>query len=159
MTSKLTGRGVLVWLLIFFLPVIAVNVCFIYVAVSTFRGEDEQKPYLQGVEYSQTLARRAEQSRLGWSATIGAERLASGRVRVAVALRAPNGAAAQDVRLTGELRHPMDETRDHALNLVKVRAGEYQADVADVGPGTWDVVVKTSADTTPFEASRRLWVP
>ncbi|HUO92430.1 MAG TPA: FixH family protein [Rhizomicrobium sp.] len=158
MTGELTGRGVLAWLSAFFLAIMAVNAYFVYAAVSTFRGEDEQKPYLQGVEYGQTLARRAEQKRLGWTATIGAERLPSGDVRVNIALRDSKGAPAHDMALSGELRHPTDETRDHPLRLIELRTGQYVAEVAGVGPGAWDVVVTSSAKDTPFEASRRLWV-
>lgn len=159
MTRKLTGRGVLAWLSIFFLSIMVVNAYFIYAAVSTFRGEDEQKPYLQGIEYGETLARRAEQARLGWSASIGTKRLPSGQLRVQIAVHDANGAPARDIELTGELRHPADETRDHPLHLVQVTSGEYQADVAGVRPGAWDIVVSSSPHNVPFEASRRLWVP
>ena len=159
MTRELTGRGVLAWLSFFFISIFAVNAYFIYAAVSTFRGEDEQKPYLQGIEYGQTLARRAEQTRLGWKAAIVVKRLPSGYVRVDIALRKADGAPARDVKLGGELRHPADETRDHPLRLVEVRTGEYEADVAGVSVGAWDVVVNSSPNGAPFEASRRLWVP
>ncbi|HEY1878254.1 MAG TPA: FixH family protein, partial [Rhizomicrobium sp.] len=66
MTGRLTGRGVLIWLFGFFAVIFAMNIYFIMVSSRTFRGEDEQKPYLQGVEFNQTLARRAEQESLGW---------------------------------------------------------------------------------------------
>lgn len=159
MTKELTGRGVLAWLVVFFLLIFAVNGYFIFAAVSTFRGEDDQKPYLQGVEYGTTLARRAAQARNGWSATIGADRLQSGKIRVEVMLKQQNGAPEGKVRLVGELRHPSDETRDRVLRLTEVRDGDYQAVVGGVSVGAWDVIVKTSSDATPFEASRRLWVP
>lgn len=157
MTNRLTGRGVLLWLLAFFVPVFAINAYFIYASVSTFRGEDEQKPYLQGVEYNETLAHRAEQARLGWTATIGANRLPSGKVRVEVVLRQPNGRPAEPQRLDAQLRHPADETRDHELRLLAVGEGAYRGDVGNVSTGFWDVVV--TSKQVPFEASRRLWVP
>ena len=59
--NKLTGRGVLLILAGFFGVIILTNAIFITAAVRTFRGEDEAKPYLQGVEYNRTLVRRAEQ--------------------------------------------------------------------------------------------------
>lgn len=157
MTRELTGRKVLIWLVASFAVVFAVNIYFIVIAVQTFRGEDEQKPYLQGVEYNQTLARRAEQEKLGWKASIGAQRLASGAVRVAVTLKQPNGAPETKQNLTGELRHPADETRDRALRLHEAGPGEYVAEIPGVSAGAWDVIV--AAQQSPFEASRRLWVP
>ncbi len=75
----------------------------------TFRGEDEQKPYLQGVEFNQTLARRAEQTALGWKATITATRLVRGDVRIEITIRDRGGKPVAELGLTGELRHPADE--------------------------------------------------
>jgi len=159
MRRELTGRKVLVWLVASFGVVLAVNIYFIVIAVKTFRGEDEQKPYLQGVEYNQTIARRAEQEKLGWKAAIGATRLPTGAVRVAVTLKQANGAPETNVSLTGELRHPADETRDRPMRLLEASPGEYVAELSGVKMGAWDVIVTTQAQQSPFEASRRLWVP
>ena len=157
MTRPLTGRGVLLWLAGFFLCVIAVNAGFVVASVKTFSGEDEQKPYLQGVAYNRILARRAGQRKLGWRASLAAERIA-GAVRIRLALAAPDGTPERGLALHGELRHPMDENRDRAMTLKEVGAGLYQADIAGVAPGAWDVVVETADDQPPFEASRRLWL-
>ena len=156
MNRPLTGRGVLLWLGAFFACVVAVNVGFIVTSVNTFRGEDEQKPYLQGVEYNQTLARRAEQARLGWRASISAERLANGHVRLNFDLK---GAGNAEPKFTAELRHPADENRDKQLRVVRQGGGRFSADAGAVSAGAWDVIL-TSADTkAPFEATTRLWVP
>lgn len=157
MTRSLSGRAVLLWLLAFFIPVIAVNVYFIIISVTTFRGEDEQKPYLQGVEYNTTIERRVEQEALGWKSTIAAQRLPSGAVQIAVSIRQASGAPESQVRLTGELRHPADETRDRPLTLVPLGDGQYRAEVPSVSKGAWDVIV--NSDSAPFEAMRRVWIP
>ena len=72
MIKTLTGRGVLLCLAGFFGLIFVTNAIFITEAVKTFRGEDEQLPYLQGVAYNQTLEHRAQQARLGWQASIAA---------------------------------------------------------------------------------------
>ena len=113
--KKLTGRGVLLILAGFFGVVILTNVIFITAAVRTFRGEDEAKPYLQGVEYNHTLARRAEQARLGWRASIDDRRLPSGMVLLTVDVRQPDGKPPSNVVLMGALRHPADEHRDREV--------------------------------------------
>jgi nitrogen fixation protein FixH len=158
MTKPLTGRHVLICLVGFFAFIIAVNAWFITESVRTFRGEDEQKPYLQGVAYNRTLARRAEQQRLGWHATIAADRLQRDRVRIVVAIARADGAPQSGERLNGELRHPMDENRDKPLRLKETAAGRYEGEVAGIPAGTWDVVVTAVPGQTPFEASRRLWL-
>jgi len=159
MNRSLSGRDVLVWLAGFFGIIIAVNIWFVMASLRTFSGEDEQKPYLQGVAYNQTLARRAEQSALGWRATIATSRLESGAVRISVILNRPDGTPESGLTLTGELHHPADEGLDRTLHLEEKARGLYQAELAGIHRGEWDVIVATAANLPPFEARRRLWVP
>ena len=154
--KPLTGRTVLIWLGGFFRLVIATNAFFITAAVKTFRGEDEQKPYLQGVEYNHTLALRAEQAKLGWRASIDGRRLPQGRVQILVSLQRRDGAPETNARLTGELRHPADETRDQPLRFSQLSSGLYAATV-QAPAGNWDVLV-SNAQGAPFRAMRRLWL-
>ena len=158
MTRTLTGRGVSLWLAGFFGIIFATNAIFITEAVKTFRGEDEQRPYLQGVAYNQTLEHRAEQARLGWQASITAQHISSGKVRVIVQLQQRNGVPQTQATLTGELRHPADENRDRQLLFSEMSPGMYQAELAGIAPGNWDVLVSNQG-IEPFQASRRLWLP
>lgn len=158
MTDRLTGRGVLLWLFIFFGVIIAVNSYFIVIASRTFSGEDEDKPYLQGVEFNHILARHAEQAALGWKAAISATRLSSGVVSVEIRMRDRTGNPVAWTGLVGELRHPSDENRDRALRWTQTGPGTYQARLSGVAPGIWDVLVHSVNDQTPFDAERRLWV-
>jgi nitrogen fixation protein FixH len=158
MNGHLTGRGVLIWLFAFFGVILAVNSYFITVSTSTFRGEDEQKPYLQGVEYNQTLARHAAQAALGWQAAITATRLPGGDVRVEIQMRDTAGKPVAEPGLAGELRHPSDENRDRDLHLAQTAPGLYEARLSGVSPGVWDVMIHSSSERTPFDAERRLWV-
>lgn len=157
MTRRLTGRDVLVWLGAFFGLILVTNVFFITAAVRTFRGEDEQRPYLQGVSYNRTLAQRAEQVRHGWHASIAADRLSSGAVRAIVSIDGGDGKPLAGAKLVGALRHPADENRDRPLRFREVAPGRYEAQTADVGDGVWDVLV-FNQDPAPFRASRRLWL-
>ena len=158
MTGTLTGRGVFLWLVGFFGIIFATNAIFITAAVKTFRGEDEQRPYLQGVAYNQTLEHRAEQVRLGWQASVAARRISAGMVRVTVQLQQHNGAPQTKASLTGEMRHPADENRDRPLFFSEILPGVYQAESAGIAPGNWDVLVSNQGHD-PFQASRRLWLP
>ena len=54
--------------------------------------------------------------------------------------------------LAGELRHPADENRDRTLDLKETAPGRYQADLANVSAGSWDVMVSSGAKDAPFEA-------
>lgn len=158
MTRQLTGRGVLLILTGFFGLIIATNAVFITAAVRTFRGEDEAKPYLQGVEYNHTLSRRAEQAKLGWRASIGDRRLPAGQVLLTIDVARPDGTAPHGLSLSGELRHPADEHRDKSLRFTETAPGHFETMVRDVTPGRWDMVVSNGSDQ-PFQAERRVWVP
>lgn len=157
MTGQLTGRGVLAWLLGFFGVIILMNAYFITISARTFRGEDEQKPYLQGVEYNDTLARRARQQDLGWQAVISTERETDGQFAVFVRMEDRDHALRSGLRLEGELRHPADENRDHVLHFVEDSPGLYRAVAHGVTPGAWDVLLHARGKL-PFEADRRLWL-
>lgn len=157
MTGTLTGRGVLLWLLGFFGIILAMNAWYITVSIRTFRGEDEQLPYLQGVTFNQTLARRAAQHSLGWRAEMTAVRQPSGAVRLRLAVRDGDGRPVGGLHLSGVLRHPADENRDHPLSLRPLADGAYEADIGNVAPGAWDALVRDAQ--RPFETERRLWVP
>lgn len=157
MTRTLTGRGVLAWLGAFFGLILVTNVFFITAAVRTFRGEDEQRPYLQGIAYNRTLAQRAEQVRQGWQASIAADRLTSGAVRATISIANPDGDPIGGVHLAGALRHPADENLDRPLRFREVAPGRYEAQVTNVPGGVWDVLA-FNRDGAPFRANRRLWL-
>ena len=131
MNKTLTGRGVLLWLIAFFGIIFATNAYFIMIAVKTFSGEDEQKPYLQGVEYNDTLARRAAQRRLGWRATMPQLVFPAGMCVSALRLPAPTAHRRQRRSLIGELRHPADEISRPGAGTQGDDAGPYQEELAE----------------------------
>jgi nitrogen fixation protein FixH len=156
---KLTGRGVIIWLIATFGVVLAVNFYFIYQAEKTYPGQDVSHPYLQGIDYNQTLAARAKQEKLGWSATIGGMLAKDGTATITVTIRDKAGKPVSGEALTGLLRHPMDEELDRKITLREVGAGTYVGHLDHVRVGRWDVVVKRkTTKEAPFEAERRLWL-
>ncbi len=158
MTKPLTGRKTFAIVLAIFGIVFAVNGYMVAMAVSTYTGEDENSAYLQGANYNQTLDRRAEQAALGWRATIGAEREQGHGLRVFVSVVGRNGYPVRQLRMLGVLRHPSDASRDRPLILKEEKAGVYAARLDNVASGAWDVVVHAGEHSTPFEATRNLWL-
>jgi nitrogen fixation protein FixH len=158
LTAKLTGRGVLVWLAAFFGVILATNIYFVTLSVKTFSGEDEADPYLQGVEYNETLAHRAAQARIGWRAQISSERLPSGFLQITARIAQSNGRPEGGATLKGELRHLADANRDRTLVFREIESGTYVATLDGATHGGWEVLVSNTG-TTPFEARSRIWVP
>lgn len=159
MLGKLSGKQVLATLLAVFAVVGAVNVLFIVKAYTTFSGEDEQRPYLQGVKYNQTLQRRALQGRLGWQGTVQATRIGRLSVKIVVHLVDRVGAPLSDMSLNAILKHPSDSRKDRSVALRAGGAGMYEGTASDVPSGAWDLDVASRNDpATPFEANERIWL-
>ncbi|MGZ5936971.1 MAG: FixH family protein [Rhizomicrobium sp.] len=159
MTRTWTGYHILTTLIATFAVVLAVNVLFIVKAYTTFSGEDEQKPYMQGIEYNETLERHALQARLGWKATLDATRNGQSGARILVSLFDHSGAPISNLSLTALLKHPSDEAKDREIPLHPVSTGVYEGDGVGIQPGAWDLSVSaTQAPSTPFEAIRRVWI-
>ena len=159
MTRVWNGYHITIALIAFFAVIFSVDGFFIIKAVTTFRGEDEQMPYLQGVAYNDTLDRRALQAQLGWTATIAATRFGRDSARIEVSLLDRTGKPAQNVGLVAELKHPSDAGRDRSIPLHRTLSGPYVGAASGIEVGVWDLVVTAhDAPATPFEAGRRIWL-
>lgn len=153
-----TGRHILIALLATFAVVGGVNLYFVVIAERTYPGQDVAHPYLQGLEYNDTLKARAAQKALGWRAIIGAT-FADGKAIVTVTLHDKNGAPVSGEALKGLLRHPANEEHDHVIAFHAQGGGVYTGRVANVRAGRWDVIVsRKTKKEAPFEASRRIWL-
>ncbi|HRD47064.1 MAG TPA: FixH family protein, partial [Caulobacter sp.] len=75
------GWHVLVSLILFFGIIIATDVAFVVLAYRTFSGQVASNPYEAGLAYNKTLAQKARQDALGWTASIGDE---GGRLSVTI---------------------------------------------------------------------------
>jgi len=144
------GWHVLAGLVGFFAVIAAVNALFITLAVTTFRGEDAKRSYMQGLAYNDVLEDRRAQAQLGWEAAVN---LQDGRLFVAV--ETPNGDPVRGLQLSGTLRHPADTSRDHALSFEETRPGVYAANV-DLETGRWLLDARHEGDP-PFELEHELW--
>jgi nitrogen fixation protein FixH len=157
MNFELKGWHVLLILLGFFGVTIGVNALFATYALSTFSGEDESKPYLRGLAYNETLAKRAAQAVLNWQATIEIAREGENDALVSVSIMAGDGTPLSALEVEATLRRPVDARRDRTVRLEAVGDGAYRGRVADVERGQWDVVARAAAaGGAAFEAERRV---
>lgn len=155
MTAELKGWHVLALLLAFFGITIAVNVMLSVYAIDTFSGEDVSKPYVAGLNYNRTLEARAAQNELGWTATVGAK-LDRGTATVSVHIAGRDGVPKNKLVVDAVLRRPTDANLDQKVTLASTGNGVYEAAVAGIVPGAWDVVVHAQEDGAAFEAERRV---
>lgn len=144
------GHHVLFVLLGFFAVIIAVNTVFVTMAVRTFRGEEVERSYMQGLVYNEVLAERRTQAEMGWQAGMN---LVDGVLILSIEDR--SGAPVEDLKLEARLRHRVDMAYDRALEFSEREPGVYLAPVSDLGEMAW--IVSVSAQNQPFEMEHTLW--
>lgn len=155
---EIKGWHVLAAMLAGFGLVIAVNVAFAVIAVSTFPGEDVRRSYLQGVQYNETLATRRAQAALGWAAT--AEFVIHDSVSaIAVAISDREGRPLNGASLRGDLQWPTDAGHDRALTFEAIGDGRYMARVDDLQPGRWRLRGRAERDEGALDFEAELTWP
>lgn len=139
---RLTGRHVLIAMLGFFGIVIAVNLAFVHIALSSWTGLTDHDSYRTGLSWNRTLERDAAQKALGWSSAVAtrAARVEGGRsFAVTVTLRDAAGRPVAGLAVEGEARHPVVEADDRRLAFVETEPGVYVAEALLSGAGDWEL--------------------
>ena len=150
--GPITGKHVLIGVLVFFGVTIAVNATFITLAVRTFSGEEVERSYVQGLAFNQVLEERRDQAARGWEAAVDID-----ADRVIVSISDADGAPVGGLGLGGALRHPADTSRDVALDFVERETGVYVAEPGGVPPGAWTLAAE-GENGPAFSLRRRMFV-
>lgn len=154
---KLKGWHVLLIMLSFFGVMFAVNGVFLYHAITSFPGEDVKKSYVQGLNYNDTLAQRAAQAELGWTAEAGWQ-----DDQLIFRLRDDADVAISNMAVIGEVRRQATRSEDHAILFNPVGDGEYVVTDANLGPGIWVVRIRVydqDADTLLMNVEKEMIIP
>ncbi|WP_017931800.1 FixH family protein [Robiginitomaculum antarcticum] len=147
--KELTGKHVLVMVLVFFGVIIGVNAIFIAKAVQSFSGEDIKGSYRQGLEYNKTLSARAQQTQLGWQVKTNWIEESEGRQRFVVLLMDKSGNAVRSLNVEGTFRHPTDLSKDLSVKFSNLGDGRYEA-MVNLSNGQWQLKAKATDDTHSF---------
>ena len=154
--KELKGWHVLLIMLGFFGVMFSVNGVFLFHAITSFPGEDIKKSYVQGLSFNDTLADRAAQAELGWSAE-------AGLVDERLILRLQDGQAAplSSQLVVGELRRLATNQEDRAISFQPRLNGEYVAETGRLAPGQWLLrinVFDAQGETVHFHIEKTLIV-
>ena len=154
--KELKGWHVLLIMLGFFGVLFAVNGVFLYHAITSFPGEDIKKSYVQGLSFNETLADRAAQAELGWSAE-------AGLVEDQLILRLLDAADAplSSQLVVGELRRLASNHEDRAISFQPRMSGEYVAETGPLAAGQWLLrvnVFDAQGETVLFHIEKTLIV-
>ena len=144
------GWHVLAGLIAFFGIVIAADVFFTVLAYRSFSGQVASNPYEAGLAYNRSLAEKARQDALGWTARIAD---ADDRLELTVVDR--GGAPVDGLKVTATLERPATEQGRRTLVLEPRGEGRYAAPLTL--KGGWDArITAQSPDGAVFRAERRL---
>lgn len=155
--AKLKGWHVLLIMLGFFGVMFAVNGVFLFHAITSFPGEDVKKSYVQGLNYNDTLAQRAAQAELGWTAEAGWR-----DDQLIFRLKDETGEALSNMSVIGELRRQTTRSGDRAIVYTAVGGGEYIVEDATLAAGLWALrisVYDPEAETLLFNVDKEFLVP
>ena len=133
--------------------VVAVNVVFVYFALTTFTGTTVPRAFERGRQYDLVMAEAARQAALGWQVEV-----ALAGTRVTVSARDAEGRPLT-ATVEGALHRPL---QDLALpvGFQATGAGRW-AGVAEIPlPGQWEArITVTTPDGAHKDVTRRLFVP
>ena len=153
---RLTGRHVLLVLIGFFVVIIAANAVFMSFALRTFPGEKEEKSYLQGLNYNDRLHARAEQAKLGWTASISEVSFEHGLASIRLTMNDRSGLPLSGLEITGMLLRPAADEQDTDFVFEPRGEGDY-AGAVSAGQGQWEMAgVATDDNGNQFEFATRL---
>jgi nitrogen fixation protein FixH len=150
---EITGRFVLVAMLLFFGVVASVNFTMLTLATRTFPGADARNGYDVSQAYNREIATARAQAERGWRADVELDRRGD-ESRLVFKVRDAAGAPVVGLDVEGRLRHPTDRKQDHVLALREVAPGVYQASEPGALSGAWDVVVTARARGEKVYASQ-----
>jgi nitrogen fixation protein FixH len=133
MTSRFTGRHMLIVMVAFFGTVIAVNITMAMFATRTFGGTVVDNSYVASQKFNGWLKDARDQDALGWSLalTLGEDRhpviaAAAGKIPLAGAV------------VTATAKHPVGRAPDIALTFTEVAPGQFRA-VQPLPAGRWNI--------------------
>lgn len=156
--GALTGRRVLFGFAGFFGIVFAVNGFFIYKALSTFDGVEVDGAYQKGRAYNHLLERMDEQRRLGWQATIAADKAPAG-TRLRVTFARADGSALTGLDVEGTFWRPVAAGADRRLPLAETAPGTYETVFDLAHDGNWLVrIAAAGPDGETFVQEDRVFV-
>jgi nitrogen fixation protein FixH len=153
---EFTGRMVLLWLLLFFGVVFAINAVLVRAAISTFGGVETSSSYKAGLQFEQDAAMAQRQDALHWQVSGKLTRDGAGLAVLDVSARDANGAPLAGLRADARLAHPANERLDHVIPVQPAAAGAFHGQTA-AQPGQWELIVDLyRGDTRLFRSRSRV---
>jgi len=139
--GELTGFKVLLWLVLFFGVVFAVNGVMVQAAISTFGGVETSSSYQAGLMFERNVADAQRQDGMHWQVGGKLVRNSAGLAELDLTTRDAKGLPLTGLRADARLAHPANERLDHVIPLqAGAAAGSFRGAV-EAPAGQWDLIV------------------
>jgi nitrogen fixation protein FixH len=141
-----------------FLPVLAVNIALVKLALSSSTGLVSDHAFDTGQGYNRVIAAGRKQAELGWHSEIALQALAGGghRGRLLVTLTDAAGAPLRGLTVSGRLYSPVDPQPDQDVTLSEAGDGHYQQEVTLPRAGQWQAQLTAARDADSLAIEQRL---
>jgi nitrogen fixation protein FixH len=149
--NGITGRHVLVSLVVFFGVMLIANGLFVYFALSTFTGSDSD-PYRRGLHYNDTLAAAERQTDKGWQSALSYD---AAKRRLLLGLTDSKSRPVTGLQIKAVVGRPVTDKEDRALDLQEQASGVYAAEI-DLPPGQWVISAATPDEPESGEPAYQL---
>ena len=151
---QITGRFVLIVIVLFFAVVISVNVIMMRLAIVTLPGTEVDNAYSAGLAYQKEIQAAHQQDRRDWKVDAHIERQTDGIARLTVDAKARDGEPLAGLSISGRLERPTDRRADQVLEITEAGGGSYRGVAHGVAAGQWDLVIEADRDGDRLFLSR-----
>ena len=146
-----------------FVPVLAVNILLVRLALSSSTGLVTDHGFETGQGYNEVIAAGARQQALGWKTEIDIEPAplpsAPHRVTLTVGMTDHAGQPLTGLTVSGKLASPVDPQPDAAVTLVETAGGRYRQSLVLPRGGQWEMQLVATDGTGRFAIQQRLTAP
>jgi nitrogen fixation protein FixH len=154
--GELTGPKVLLWLVLFFGVVFAVNGVLVQAAISTFGGVETSSSYQAGLQFEQDVETAQHQDALHWQVSGKLTRNRAGLAVLDVNARDVKGMPLAGLSAQARLVHPANERLDHVIPVQASGAGAFHGS-AQAQAGQWDLIIELyRGDARLFRSQSRV---
>lgn len=146
-----------------FVPVIAVNVLLIRLALSSNTGLVTDRAFDTGQSYNAVIAAGARQLTLGWQAAVDIQPApqpnAPHQVSLTVTMTDSTGKPLPNLTVAGRVVSPVDPQPDIAATLIETAAGRYREVLALPRAGQWELQLIATDGADQYAIQQRLVAP
>lgn len=145
--KPLTGRRVLVYVLLFFGVVFVVNAVFIAKALQSNSGVVNENPYERGLSYNKVLEKHEREVALGWKG----KGSVVGNTDLLYVLTDKQAKPVSGAQISVLMARPVQKGLDYPLTLTEQTPGHYSAKLKSPLKGAWAAHISVIRGTDVYD--------